>query len=371
MLINITTSNNIKKQYNITSNLIEIGRDPGNNIVIPDKKVSRSHLIIIKDKNTYKVRDPGSRNGTYINGKKLMPDKLYLLNEGDIIKIGDTTLFILPSELKKGVRKSVLLSLAILLSVIVIIAVVLTVFFINKMKEKKLDSTETETEQEEIREEGTEEEEETIDTTEEDIPIQSSLDIDKILQQVVDIYILTNDNLEGEGSGTIYSNDGYIITNYHVIVGADVINVKTFNKKEYAAEVILTNSEIDIAIIKINVENLTPAILGNSKDIKLGDEVIAIGSPYGLTSTITKGIISSIRDFEIEDIKIVNAIQHDAAINPGNSGGPLINSIGEVIGINSYFISPDYSDTGLNFAIPIDLVKEEMNSLELGGEIRN
>lgn len=363
MKIAVTNQRSISKQYNITSNMIKIGRGPDNNIVIPDKKVSRNHLAIIKDKNTYKIRDLGSRNGTYINGKKIISGKIYSLSESDIIKIGDKTLTISPTKSKTETKKKFLIPLAIALSAVVIIAIALTIIFINKAKESQSISTEPTVVQEEIKEEEEPEQDEAVsEITEEDTVLEGSLDIDRILQQVVDIHVITNDNLEGGGSGTIYSSDGYIITNYHVIEGANIIDVKTHDGKKYAAEIIFTNKEIDIALLKINAQNLVPADFGNSSDLKLGDEVIAIGSPYELSSTITKGIVSSRRDIEFEDIKIINAIQHDAAINPGNSGGPLINSKGEVVGINSFIMSPDYSNTGLNFAIPIDLVLEKIDS---------
>jgi len=111
--------------------------------------------------------------------------------------------------------------------------------------------------------------------------------------------------------------------------------------------------------MEIENQNLSVPVFGTSSNLKIGQDVVAIGSPYGLTSTATKGIVSAVRDVNFENINVANAIQHDADINPGNSGGPLVYLNGKVIGINFIVISPDYSSSGLNFAIPIDLVLKE------------
>lgn len=171
---------------------------------------------------------------------------------------------------------------------------------------------------------------------------------------------------EGMGSGIIFNNDGYILTNYHVISGAQKITVILSNKKEVSAKVVNYDSSMDIAVIKINEKVTLPGVaeLGNSSDLQVGDSVIAIGNPLGkeFLGSVTSGIVSALnREVQVEDNKTQTLIQTDAAINPGNSGGPLVNSQGQVIGINSSKISGGVE--GIGFAIPIDLVKPKISSL--------
>ena len=358
MLLNIKTANSINKQYNITSSMVIIGRDLGSDIAVHDKKVSRKHLQIFKDRDTYKVRDLGSRNGTYINGKKLKPGEIYSLNTNDIVKIGDSVLSLSSMQSKEKTRNKFLLPSIISAVVIGIIAVVLTVVFINKANNPQTNSIKPEVVQEEIEEDN---EPKTSDTVTEDAEIEDTLDIDKILQQVVEIHTFMSDGSAGSGSGVIFSSNGYIITNHHVVKGGSSIQVITSDKTVFDAEVVSINKKIDIALLKINAAGLVSADCGSSSELKVLDEVIAVGSPYLLQNTVTSGIVSNRRDVDFEEIYIKDAIQHDAAINHGNSGGPLINSKGEVIGINSFMISPDESSAGLNFAIPIDLVLEEID----------
>jgi serine protease Do len=175
---------------------------------------------------------------------------------------------------------------------------------------------------------------------------------------------------QGSGSGFIISSDGYILTNNHVVEGAEQVTVRLLDRREFKAKVIGTDPNTDVAVVKIDAKNLPPVALGNSDDARVGEWVLAIGNPLGegLTFTVTSGIVSakgralnglpgrgqgSIQDF----------IQTDAAINPGNSGGPLVSVRGEVIGINSAIASETGFYSGYGFAIPINLVRTVMNQL--------
>lgn len=170
----------------------------------------------------------------------------------------------------------------------------------------------------------------------------------------------------GSGSGFIFSKDGYVLTNYHVIEGASKISVMFSNKTTADATVVNYDSDLDVAVLKISGDMEMPAVLelDSSADVLVGEPVIAIGSPLGETflNSLTSGIISA-KDRRIEDSDgIKNYIQTDAAINPGNSGGPLINAYGKVIGINTAKIS-DSSVSGMGFAIPITAVVDVVNDL--------
>ena len=169
----------------------------------------------------------------------------------------------------------------------------------------------------------------------------------------------------GFGSGFILSEDGYILTNEHVVRGATELKIELFDGSEYEAEVIGSDELTDIALIKIEPESkLRPAIIGTAENLKVGEWVIAIGSPLRLKNTVTAGIVSAIeRD---ASSVYVPFIQTDAAVNPGNSGGPLLNLKGEVIGINSQIISPTGSFAGYSLAIPIDLAIEIQQKLRSG-----
>jgi len=145
---------------------------------------------------------------------------------------------------------------------------------------------------------------------------------------------------EGQGSGFIIDHDGHVLTNYHVIADARQVEVTLHNRKKYRATIVGTDRSHDLAVIQIKVPELTPMVLGDSKNLQVGQKVYAIGNPFGLAGTLTSGIVSSIRSVqEPNGINIDEAIQTDAAINPGNSGGPLLNSHGEVIGINTMIAS--------------------------------
>jgi len=144
---------------------------------------------------------------------------------------------------------------------------------------------------------------------------------------------------EGQGSGFVIDKEGHIVTNYHVIADAQQVEVTLHNKKKYRATVVGTDPAHDLAVIQIKAPDLAPAVLGDSRNLKVGQKVYAIGNPFGLSGTMTRGIVSSIRPVrEPNGSTIDEAIQTDAAINPGNSGGPLLNWHGEVIGINTMIL---------------------------------
>jgi S1-C subfamily serine protease len=167
------------------------------------------------------------------------------------------------------------------------------------------------------------------------------------------------------GSGVIFSADGYIVTNNHVIASAERIEVN-YNKRVYPAELVGTDPSTDLAVIKINGNNLPAISLGNSKDVKVGEWVIAVGNPFSLASTVTAGIVSATgRKIGILEDKfpIESFIQTDAAINPGNSGGALVNKKGELVGINTAILSRTGSYTGYAFAVPVDIARKVFTDL--------
>jgi S1-C subfamily serine protease len=176
---------------------------------------------------------------------------------------------------------------------------------------------------------------------------------------------------EGQGSGFVIDKEGHILTNYHVIADARTVEVTMHNRKKYKATVIGTDPTHDLAVIKIDAPSLTPAVLGDSKNLQVGQKVYAIGNPFGLAGTMTRGIVSSIRPVkEPNGATIDDAIQTDAAINPGNSGGPLMNWHGEVIGINTMILSSVGQNAGIGFAIPINAAKAVLNDLVTLGRVR-
>ncbi len=177
---------------------------------------------------------------------------------------------------------------------------------------------------------------------------------------------------EGQGSGFVLDKAGHVLTNFHVIEGANRgIEVKLSNKRSYKATVVGTDKVHDLALLKIDAPDLQPVILADSSQLAVGEKVYAIGNPFGLSGTMTQGIISSIRSIRSSDgAPIEDAIQTDAAINPGNSGGPLLNSHGEVIGINTMILSNSDQNAGIGFAIPINTAKAVLSDLTHYGEVR-
>jgi S1-C subfamily serine protease len=176
----------------------------------------------------------------------------------------------------------------------------------------------------------------------------------------------------GQGSGFVLTKDGRIITNYHVIQNAQKVEVTTSDKHNYKAQVILQDRAHDLALLQIDAKNLTPSILSQSNDLQVGQNVYAIGNPFGLNGTMTTGIISSIRSVqEPQGPTIDKALQTDAAINPGNSGGPLLNSRGEVIGMNTLIATGGAEQSsGVGFAIPIDTIKAVLSDYSKYGRVR-
>lgn len=176
---------------------------------------------------------------------------------------------------------------------------------------------------------------------------------------------------EGQGSGFIIDKDGHILTNYHVVADARSVEVTLHNRRKYHATVVGTDPSHDLAVIQINAPDLTPAVLGDSKHLEVGQKVYAIGNPFGLSGTLTTGIVSSIRPVREPNGPIIDeAIQTDAAINPGNSGGPLLSWHGEVIGINTMILSSVGQSAGIGFAIPINTAKAVLGDLVTLGRVR-
>ncbi len=176
---------------------------------------------------------------------------------------------------------------------------------------------------------------------------------------------------EGQGSGFIIDKEGHVLTNYHVIADARQVEVTLHNLKKYRATVVGTDRSHDLAVIQIKGPGLTPMVLGDSHNLQVGQKVYAIGNPFGLSGTMTRGIISSIRPVQEPDgMQIDEAIQTDAAINPGNSGGPLLNWHGEVIGINTLIASNVGQSAGIGFAIPVNTAKAVLNDLVTLGRVR-
>jgi serine protease Do len=170
------------------------------------------------------------------------------------------------------------------------------------------------------------------------------------------------------GSGFIISHDGYILTNAHVVEGADEINVKFTDKREYKAKVIGADKRTDIALIKIEGKDLPMVKFGEPNRLKVGEWVIAIGAPFGFENTVTAGIVSA-KGRSLPQENFVPFIQTDVAINPGNSGGPLFNMRGEVVGINSQIYSRTGGFMGLSFAIPIDVALDIQKQLKEKGRV--
>ncbi len=177
----------------------------------------------------------------------------------------------------------------------------------------------------------------------------------------------------GYGSGVILSDDGYIVTNNHVIERAQKIKVILNNKREYDARLVGTDPSTDLALLKIEADNLPYLTYGNSDDLKLGEWVLAVGNPFNLTSTVTAGIISArARNLGInaDQYSIESFIQTDAAVNPGNSGGALVNQQGNLVGINTAIASRTGSYAGYSFAVPVSIVQKVVEDLKEFGEVQ-
>jgi serine protease Do len=171
------------------------------------------------------------------------------------------------------------------------------------------------------------------------------------------------------GSGFIISADGYVLTNHHVVDGADEVNVRLKDRREFKAKVIGSDQSSDVALLKIEASDLAPVRLGNSSALKPGQWVVAIGSPFNLDYSVTAGIVSAVGRSLDNDQRYVPFIQTDVAINRGNSGGPLFNLQGEVVGINSQIFSNTGGYIGLSFAIPIEVAKSVSDQLRTKGKV--
>ncbi len=179
----------------------------------------------------------------------------------------------------------------------------------------------------------------------------------------------------GLGSGVIISSDGYIVTNNHVIDGADKLEITLNDKRTFNGRVLGTDPTTDLALVKIEAENLPIIKMGNSDDLKIGEWVLAVGNPFGLTSTVTAGIVSAkarrISDsYRQRQLDIESFIQTDAAVNPGNSGGALVNTAGELVGINTAIFSQTGNYTGYSFAVPTSIVSKVISDLQKYGTVQ-
>ena len=171
------------------------------------------------------------------------------------------------------------------------------------------------------------------------------------------------------GSGFIISKDGLIVTNNHVVDGADTVNVKLSDGRSYDAKVLGADPMTDVALLKIEADVDLPALqFGESNDMRPGDEVFAVGNPFGLGGTVTSGIVSA-TSRNINSGPFDDYIQTDASINRGNSGGPLFNNAGQVVGMNTAIYSPDGGSVGIGFAVPSDMVQKVVTDLEKDGKI--
>lgn len=180
---------------------------------------------------------------------------------------------------------------------------------------------------------------------------------------------------QGSGSGSILDKEGRILTNYHVVQEADELKVTLANGKSYPARTLGADPDNDLALIKIDApgENLTTISLGTSKDLFIGQKVLAIGNPFGFQRTLTTGIVSGLArqlKSEITNRLIESVIQTDAAINPGNSGGPLLNSRGQLVGINTMIYSPSGGSVGIGFAVPVETAKRVISDIQQYGRVR-
>jgi serine protease DegS len=162
----------------------------------------------------------------------------------------------------------------------------------------------------------------------------------------------------GSGSGVIINENGYILTNYHVISGRDEVRIRLSDGKVATAELIGSDPDTDLAVLKIDLKNLPTLNIANISQLRVGDIVLAIGDPFAIGQTVTQGIISATGRTHVSQNTYENFIQTDAAINPGNSGGALINTAGEIVGINSNIFSSTGNFQGISFAIPIDLAQQ-------------
>lgn len=168
----------------------------------------------------------------------------------------------------------------------------------------------------------------------------------------------------GQGSGVIVSSDGYIITNNHVVADAVDVEVILADRRQFKGRVVATDPKTDVAVVKISATGLPAAAWGDSSALAVGDFVLAIGNPLGLSRTVTFGIVSAVGRADVGVADVEDFIQTDAPINPGNSGGALVNTNGELVGINTAIASPTGGSVGVGFAIPSNMARTAMQSLD-------
>tara|TARA_B100000745_G_scaffold154259_1_gene101081 strand:+ start:1722 stop:2852 length:1131 start_codon:yes stop_codon:yes gene_type:complete len=198
---------------------------------------------------------------------------------------------------------------------------------------------------------------------------------EKSEESVVQVNVLRGGSDGGMGSGFVYSEEGYIITNQHVVKDAKKVTVTFLDGEAYIGDVIGTDPDLDIAVVKVSPSNtyLQPITIGDSSKLKVGEKIVAIGNPFGLSGSMTSGIVSQIGRLLPQEsgYSIPDVIQTDAAINPGNSGGPLINMKGEVVGINTAIQSITGEFSGIGFAVPSNTVKKIVPVLIEDGEFKH
>lgn len=174
----------------------------------------------------------------------------------------------------------------------------------------------------------------------------------------------------GQGSGFIISEDGYIVTNHHVVGDADLVRVELMDGREFTAEIVGTDPQTEVALIKIDAKDLPTLKFADSDKLQVGEWVLAVGSPFGLSHSVTAGIVSARGRGNVGIVDYADFIQTDASINPGNSGGPLVNLDGEVVGLNTAIISRDGGNNGIGLAVPINMVKNIADQLRENGAIQ-
>jgi serine protease Do/serine protease DegQ len=176
---------------------------------------------------------------------------------------------------------------------------------------------------------------------------------------------------QAAGSGVIVdADDGIVMTNFHVVKGADEVQVALIDGRSFKAEIVGTDSELDVAILKIEASKLSELVLADSSKLEVGDFVVAIGNPFGLGQTVTTGVVSALGRSGLGIEGYENFIQTDASINPGNSGGALVNLHGELVGINTAIIAPAGGNVGIGFAIPVNMAKTSMQQILEHGEVK-
>ncbi len=171
------------------------------------------------------------------------------------------------------------------------------------------------------------------------------------------------------GSAVVIDPAGYLVTNYHVVANADEIWVQLADGRIAGPEIVGVDAETDLALLRVDAGPLSSIPLGSSKDVRIGDVVLAIGNPYGLAKTVTQGIVSATGRAQLELTTYENFIQTDAAINDGNSGGALVNTLGELVGINTAVLAEDADTEGISFAIPVDLVRGVVDEIKQHGRV--